>query len=301
MYFYTNFTQKLYKSLVNLAKEQITGEWRSLAIDITNFCNLRCPFCYNDWHKEEKPILMKKDTFAKIIEIFPLIHKDIYLSCNYEPTLHPQFTEFLNMIPPQSLKKCFFTTNLTDNITDSKLEEYSNSGIHHINISLDSFNPTVYESFRKGARFEHFISNLDRLVSIFSKNHNAPSLRYITMVFKQNVYEVPCILEKCKEKYLSSGNEFRSSDYLPTNNWSKQNEISNYEWEKLLIKLNRGKHSFSILRYDDVRVRILFKIISKLQIHSNISIDAMGLVNCKGLRFDIETIPNPYVFFKKQR
>jgi sulfatase maturation enzyme AslB (radical SAM superfamily) len=296
-----NLVRKISKALVNLTKETIKGEWHTLAIDITNLCNLRCPFCYNDWLKKEKPMIMKKEIFSKIVEIMPIIHHQIYLSCSFEPTLHPRFVELLNMIPFESRKKCFFTTNLSTKISDDLLEVFSHSGLKYINISLDSFNPIVYEKLRKGAHFKDFISNLNRLVAIFSKNPHAPSIRYITMVFKQNIKEIPDILEQCHKKYLSSENEFRNSPDLPLNKWPTLNNISDGEWTATINSLNRDAYPFSVLRYDKAKVNILFKLISKFQLQSIISIDAGGAIkiNNKDLAANVETISNPLHYFKK--
>ena len=291
------------RALRNLFEERIKGEYHILVIDTTNMCNLRCRFCYNDWSLVGKPTLMKTDTFRKIIEIMPLIRHQIYLSCNFEPTLHPQFVDFIDMIPDDSRKKCFFTTNLAGKISDETIEKLGKSNIHHINISLDSLDPATYESLRQRAQHKNFMHNLERLVDAFSKNENAPSLRYITVVFKQNYKEVPFILEQCHKKYLSSENEFRNSPDIECNKWPGENNISDGEWNEILNEIKASPYVFSILRYDKSKVKMLYKFVSMLHLQPGISIDAGGVIkiNNKPYKDILDNISNPYQFFKHQQ
>jgi MoaA/NifB/PqqE/SkfB family radical SAM enzyme len=292
---------KIVKAFADLLQETIKGQWNTLIVDITSGCNLRCPFCYNDFSKHKTTVLMKKETFSKIVEIMPLVRHKIYLSCNFEPTLHPEFAEFVHMIPAESRKKCFFTTNLSAKISDKTIDELGRSGLHYINISLDSFDPAVFESLRKGAHHHNFMNNLDRLCHAFAQMPDAPSLRYITMVFKQNVKEIPSILEKCHEKYLASENEFRNSPDMPLNKWPAEHAISDSDWKDLREELEKKTYKFSILRYDSSKTKLFHKWVSKLQ--SVITIDAEGAVRISNSnsRYQMEKMQYPLRFFKKAR
>lgn len=295
------FLSRVGKSFVDLMQEIIRGEWHTLVVDTTNVCNLRCPFCCNDFSKENERIFMKESIFTKVVEIMPLIRRHIYLSCIFEPTLHPLFFDFLDMIPQESKEKCFFTTNLTTKIPDEAIIKLSRSGISHLNISLDSLNPIVYESLRKGARFEDFINNLKRLVNIFFQSPAAPAIRYITMVFKQNLEEIPYILEQCHEKYLSSENEFRNSPNLSFNKWPDENMISDKEWRVLTKELKMKTHKFRICRYDDPMKGILDKLSSKFQSHLSINSGGMVSINRYCFKYNLDTMVDPCSFFKEIR
>ena len=155
---------------------------------------------------------MDDQTLAKAMTLLPLVDDGKFMfSCAFEPTLHPHFIDLLKKIPGQYRKKVFFTTNLTTKLSDDFLRELSETDIHHINISLDSFNPVLFERLRKGAKFATFIDNLERLVRIFSRNSKSPPIRYVTMVLKSNLNEIPELFERCHTEYHASENEFSSA------------------------------------------------------------------------------------------
>lgn len=265
--------------------------------DINNSCNCRCLFCANDFSKISKPIFMSKTTFRKVLELLPLTRNRFFFSCGFEPTLHPQFIEFLKMIPKHFRKKVLFTTNLATEISDEVIWELSQLELSHINISFESFNPTVYESLRKGARFERFIDNLKRLTSVFLKSPKAPPLRYIIMILRQNLIEIPHILERCFKEYLSTENEFRSSfevSHVP-DEWKKKNFVSDGEYEQLGKHLNKMPYKFCIYRPDKVTLPDPLKLF----------ISSDGIVKHYGMgideKFDINRLSNPFIFFKKLR
>lgn len=214
-------------------------KYEFIAADITNNCNLRCQFCFNEFEGDN--VFMHGQTYEKVLELLPLVDEgNFYISCLYEPTIHPHFIQFLEKIPEKYLKKVFFTTNLATKISNKTIESLSQINLHHINISIDSFNQTVFENLRKGANYNRFIYNLERLTSIFSDSDNAPPIRYITVALQSNLDEIPMIAEKLAENYLATMHEVRwiywGSHKNPSDfdiEWKKNNLISNDDWDML--------------------------------------------------------------------
>jgi sulfatase maturation enzyme AslB (radical SAM superfamily) len=197
--------------------------------DITNVCNLRCPHCYNNWNDEylQKPLLMTMEHFEKVLPLASLtLTGSFYLSCAFEPTLHPKFTEMLKKIPPRLQKQIVFTTNLTTNISDHTFETLSVMRLNQINISVESFKPEIFEQCRKNAKYERFINNLERLVHYFKKEPNSPRIRFITLVTKLNAQEIPSIIEKCHTRYHAFESEIR----YPWINPGPWNTPGNIDW-----------------------------------------------------------------------
>jgi organic radical activating enzyme len=212
----------------------LTKQYSFISADITSNCNLRCPYCVNDWGSIKGNTFMTKETFEKATALLPLIKDDGHFrfSCIFEPTIHPEFTELLRMIPEKDRKKVFFTTNLAKRLSDDIFRELSEISISHINVSLDSFVPQVFESHRRLAKFDTVIDNLTRMVAIFKDNPRAPKLRYITVLGKDNISEVPSLIATTAEKYLASEHEFRAFWYRKGQDeaWVKENEIT---WDDL--------------------------------------------------------------------
>ncbi|WP_420263629.1 radical SAM protein [Candidatus Magnetominusculus dajiuhuensis] len=281
--------------------------------DITGNCNLRCPFCINDWSTISGNVPVSEKTFGKILTLLPLLNS-FYLSCYFEPTIHPDFSSIIKMIPDEHRKKVLFTTNLSRKLSDDVVEGLTNSGFNYINVSLDSLNPQVFESLRKGARFDVFYDNLRCLTDAFSANPNAPPLRYITILTRHNVDEIPKLIEDCATNYLSTMNELRTFVPMPHINkdWIKDNEITedrrNTLWETLYefphkwMYVDYGKKSeydefFDSLE-DPKKKKIYF-----LPPFTGLRISSEGIVELTHMgiesKYDINKMDDPYGVFKE--
>lgn len=204
-----------------------------LACDIVNNCNLRCPFCIVDYSRVRTTETMSDEVFNKLLRLAELVPDGLFLlSCLHEPTLHPKFDRLLAMVPKEQARKFMFTTNLAKPLKDQMFEAWADSGIHHINISLDTLDPDLFAVLRKFGRLKVFQDNLERLVSVFRRHPSPPQLRYITMAFKSNMHEIPGIVRTTGENYLSSEHEirytfnmqhieddFRRTEYLVKEDW----------------------------------------------------------------------------------
>ncbi len=206
-----------------LSKENVVPVYDVIAMDITSYCNLRCPFCLSDHSRTKER--MEKDILHKAISLLSLVQGPSFLfSCLYEPILHPNFMNFLQEIPADQRKKVFFTTNLSKSLPDSSIVELARSGLHHIIISLDSLKKETYEVLRKGAKFSVFEDNIRRVAHIFNCSEDAPLIYFVSIVNKLNASEIPELLHLCSEKYHASFHDIREYWLL-----SHQNEL---EWCK---------------------------------------------------------------------
>jgi len=124
-------------------------------VDVTDGCNLRCPFCSNDWSGPPGRTLMSEEHFRKVVEILPLFPTGgVALSCSCEPLLHPGFVGLLSAIPRRHRDRGYFSTNLALRLPGEVLEGLAAAPLHHINVSVESLRPGVYEATRKGGLLE---------------------------------------------------------------------------------------------------------------------------------------------------
>ena len=205
-----------------------------VAADIVDNCNLRCPFCVYDYSSVTKTHLMTETTFRKLVALARVVPAgQFYISCLHEPTLHPRLNDLLAMIPEDVRGKVFFTTNLARPLKDADFEAWARSGLHHINVSLDTLVPERFAVLRKFGRLDVFTANLDRMAAVFRRTPGAPALRYITMAFKSNLDEIPGIVTVSRDRWLSTENtirytfnvahitdEFRRREYLVPEDWA---------------------------------------------------------------------------------
>lgn len=64
-------------------------------IAVTNYCNLKCPYCFADDMIQEKSISITMEDFCRILEWVSRTPKNHVGIIGGEPTLHPQFDEIL--------------------------------------------------------------------------------------------------------------------------------------------------------------------------------------------------------------
>lgn len=104
--------------------------FKKVYIEITNNCNLACPFCIKNKRKKE---YMTFNEFKIILNKLNGYTKYLYLHVLGEPLTHPNINEFINYA--SSKYKINITTNgyLIENIKNNK-------NIRQLNISLQSYN-----------------------------------------------------------------------------------------------------------------------------------------------------------------
>ena len=181
-----------------------------VAADLVNNCNLRCPFCLVDYSGVTHTETMTEDTFRRILGLLSALPvQGLWLSCLHEPTLHPRLDDFIEMIPVEHRNKAWFTTNLARPLPDETFRRWARSGLHHINVSLDTLDEALYSVLRRFGRYRVFQGNLDRMAAVFASERAAPSLRFITVVFRSNLGEIERIVEHSVQRWLSSENELR--------------------------------------------------------------------------------------------
>jgi len=231
------FVKKTCPSLVRKIKE-----WKSLkgyefiAADITNNCNLRCPFCINSFSDRQPAKMMSREIFETMIGLTSLVGRGkFYLSCHFEPLIHPQFFHFLEIIPKKERPKVFFTTNLSLPVSDRNFRILAGSGIDHLKISLDTFSPGLFERLRKGAHYSVFMGNLRRLVQTFEETPDAPPLHFVTMALQPNFDEIPSLLIRCAKEFRAAFHEVRFVYEMPhfSLEWKKSDLLSPAQWAEL--------------------------------------------------------------------
>jgi radical SAM protein with 4Fe4S-binding SPASM domain len=136
-------------------------------IETINACNARCPMCtINEWDKEEK--LMKDELFEKIIiEIAEnrLYVKRVNLYRDGEPLLDTKLAQRVRRCKELKIPNISISTNVSL-LDGQRAEELLAAGIDMITLSIDSLEPDIYQSIRRGLHFETVISNAKNLLRL---------------------------------------------------------------------------------------------------------------------------------------
>jgi radical SAM protein with 4Fe4S-binding SPASM domain len=141
-----------------------------LRMDITNTCNLDCIGCFLvDGRKimQEPAAAMKIEIFEKIAtEVFPYL-KSVALSCEAEPTLHPQFGRVMQIIADKTERNTKLPVRMTTNatlLTGGRLDAIFDAGIFGLSISIDGFTPETFAKVRKKGEIEKVFEAMDEIV-----------------------------------------------------------------------------------------------------------------------------------------
>ena len=226
----------------------------SIAADLVNNCNLRCPFCVVDYSGVTKTELMTEETFVSLLRLIRSVPEaGFWLSCLHEPTLNPRLNEFIELIPRDCRKKVWFTTNLARPLKQEVFEGWAHSGLHHINVSLDSMNPELFAVLRKFGRYHVFEANLNLLAKVFKSVPDAPKMRYITMAFRSNLEEIPRIVEHSNQHWLASENEIRYTYNVAhiTDQFRTDHYLHREDWPRLTASLQPLPYNYVIVHPPD--------------------------------------------------
>jgi MoaA/NifB/PqqE/SkfB family radical SAM enzyme len=220
--------------------------------DIVNNCNLRCPFCLFDYSKTRNTYLMDERTIDAALRFLPYVTDgNFWYSCRHEPTLHPELMRYIDKVPRTQRKKIFYTTNLAKRMPETYFDWLADAGLHHVNVSIESRVPAVYEKMRKGARFPIFMENWNLLVEA-QRAHAAPTpVRYIAMVYQSNYRELPELVTYLLEERNAASVElrytfdydyipadFRESEFLDAQGWLwLRDQLAGYPADKVLLIL----------------------------------------------------------------
>jgi hypothetical protein len=220
-----------------------------IAADIVNNCNLRCPFCVVDYTDVTKTEVMSDQTFTRLLGLIRSVPTaGFWLSCLHEPTLHPRLNQFLEMVPRDCRQKIWFTTNLAKPISEETFIAWASSGIHHINVSLDTMNDELFAVLRKFGRYKIFHQNLDRLAKVFGQYPEAPKLRYITVAFRSNFDEIPKLVEHSHTHWLSTENEIRYTYNVAhiEDEFRREHYLRKDDWPVLTERLAQLPYKYEI-------------------------------------------------------
>ena len=207
-----------------------------IALDIVNNCNLRCPFCVYDYEGVNKTEFMTDETFDAFARLIPYVRDgNFWLSCLHEATMHPKLLDFIARVPLQYRRKIFFTTNLAKRMPEEYFAFLAGSGISHVNISIESMEPKLYERMRKGARHPIFMENWEKLLRHFAAAENPPKLRYNIMAYRSNLEEIPGLIRSLRTEKMAWQVEVRhtfSQTHIPID-FQRGEFLTSAEWKRL--------------------------------------------------------------------
>lgn len=213
-----------------------------VAGDIVDNCNLRCPFCVTDYANIRRTRKMPRETFEKSLDLLELVPDGMFwLSCMHEATMHPDLLDLLDLVPVRYRRKISFTTNLCKRMDDIYLRRLAASNVQALRISVDSLDPDLFGTLRKGGKLSVFWDNLKRLSAFLKEVDSVTEVHFVTMAFKSNLEEIPVVVKQCREVLVPARHEIRFMFYVPhASEWGEDRILDLDEWDELKVLTNNS-------------------------------------------------------------
>jgi MoaA/NifB/PqqE/SkfB family radical SAM enzyme len=165
---------------------------RSIQIECTTRCNLKCTFCELSYWTE-KPADLTLDNIQKMVEHLPKL-KRVDLTGIGESLMNRDFFTIVKFLKSRGMY-----VTLNDNftlMTEKAAQRIVELGIDQIFLSLDGATKETYEQIRVGANFDKVISNTRRLLQTKREmGKKRPEVKINTVVCSINYHELPAIVE----------------------------------------------------------------------------------------------------------
>lgn len=173
---------------------------RTIVMDITERCNLKCVMCY--FSSIDRLRFTPYDTSLSDngnlpVEVFEKIAADLFpgawrasLACAAEPLIHSRFREIVKIAGRYKVPDLWFPTNLLA-LTEPTAEAIVDAGVGTVAASIDGLTKEIYEKIRIGGKWERLISRLELLNDVKKKRRvKRPKLRIIFTWMKSNRHEL---------------------------------------------------------------------------------------------------------------
>lgn len=147
--------------------EELLNFPRYIEIETINACNARCPMCtITNWKRNAKP--MADEMFEKIASELSR-HADIIKRASLyrdgEPLLDKKLAARIARLKKEGIKSVAISTNASL-LSETSSKEILNAGIDLVIISIDSLKKEIYESIRKGLKFEVVLNNILNFIKL---------------------------------------------------------------------------------------------------------------------------------------
>ncbi len=180
-----------------LELSRVYGQPKHVQIEITTHCNFHCPMCsrtvWDNHNFLKNPKHMAFQDFKKIVLKLPYC-ESINLQGAGESLLNPDLVNMVRFCKKNSIRTCLITNASV--LSEQLGRNLILSGLGEIYFSLDSADAKLFRKIRVGAEFSKVIHNIRRFVKLKSQlNSKTPFIGVRVSVFKENIYEIPRILE----------------------------------------------------------------------------------------------------------
>jgi len=196
------YFQKYYPNYYKFIKFKPPRErFLTIFMDIQDTCNLHCKMCHfgflGDHPKDPKQISL--EDFKRFGNNVLYKTEEIAFSPCTDPLVHRNYSGLLDVLKTYNIPKMWMMTNL-QLLTDEIAEKLVQMKFFRLLISMDSHKPEVYESIKRGAKFDILIKNIE-MVNKYKRKYNSeyPLINFNFVLMNTSVSNYDGYLKFVKE------------------------------------------------------------------------------------------------------
>jgi radical SAM protein with 4Fe4S-binding SPASM domain len=164
----------------------------NMQIELTNYCNLRCPVCpLGTGELERRPTALPVDLFERLMEEWGRYLLTVALFVWGEPLLHPQLKRILEIASRYPVVTRLSTNgqNLNDESIIDAIMSYPPT---YLIVALDGLTDETNSKYRVGAKLAPALAGVAHLAVLKKeKRKQLPVLHMRYIVMKHNQHELP--------------------------------------------------------------------------------------------------------------
>ena len=167
---------------------------RTLQVEVTAACNLRCRMCLVRYRPplDRAMASLSFEAFRDVVDAVPDVEQ-VTLQGLGEPLLAPDLFRMIEHASARGIR-VGFNTNATL-LTRATAERLVSAGLDWLCVSLDGATAATYESIRDGAKLAKVEANVRGLVAVMrARGAVRPRLSLVFVAMRRNVAELPGVV-----------------------------------------------------------------------------------------------------------
>jgi organic radical activating enzyme len=181
------FNAILNKTEMRLGRTYLLSRPYKLTIDVSNKCNLACPFCPTGRREDGRAMgNVSLATFASIVDELAPYAFSLDLFDWGEPFFNPELPTLIAYAHRKGLVTTI-SSNLSFRLKDDYVRSIIAAGLTYLTASVDGADQRSYEIYRRGGKFNLVIENLRRFVRLKREmGSDIPRITWQYLVFAPN-------------------------------------------------------------------------------------------------------------------
>ncbi|HCR86277.1 MAG TPA: GTP 3',8-cyclase MoaA [Alphaproteobacteria bacterium] len=183
---------------MKLFEDKFGRKFPYLRLSVTDVCNFRCEYCLPNGYQKSSSCFLSTSEIINLLNAFSELGTEKVRLTGGEPTVRKDLTIISKAISTNTNIKTIALTSNGYNLYQ-KAEEFFDSGINALNVSVDSLNPEKFKKITGQDKLEHILKGIEQ-----ARKAGFKKVKINTVLLKDiNDNELPEILNWIKNEDLS--------------------------------------------------------------------------------------------------